>query len=325
MGAREPLVSVIIPTYNRAAVVAGAIDSALAQTYQNQETLVVDDGSTDGTCDFLRQRYGSRVRVLSKPNGGVSSARNFGLQQAQGELLAFLDSDDQWHRDHVAAQVEFLVAHPGYGMVVTDVQYTDTEGRDTWRVSRRDWIPVDGDVLRYVVRCPMLTPSSAMITREVYDTIGGFDLTLVTAEDLDFHLRVAARFPIGVIERSLTRCMQGLEGLSALVGDAEAYPLGVIERFVEAHRDRLDERDCQAALFRAYTASARGYLWAGDFPAVGRLFARSLLCLREPGEAAQIARLGGTVILNIASRVWRRLRIMPADSRGRTATERDRR
>ncbi|MBN1611287.1 MAG: glycosyltransferase [Polyangiaceae bacterium] len=307
MSQPQPLVSAIIPTYNRAREVTRAIDSALGQTYSNQEILVVDDGSSDGTREYLGERYADRIRCLPKPNGGVSSARNYGMKHARGELFAFLDSDDRWHPEHVAAQVEFFSAHPDYGMVLTDVQYTDTADADTWYLSRRDKIPVDGDVLRYVVRYPILTPSSAMIVRKVYDAVGGFDCSLQTAEDLDFHMRVAARFPIGVIERPLTRCTQGLEGLSALVGDAEANQVKAVERFVAAHRDVLEPRDCRAARFRAYTSSARGYVWAGDFRTVGRLFAKSMLCVTEPAQAGQLVGLGWTVMRNLASRLGRHL------------------
>lgn len=307
--ASQPLVSTIIPTYNRAHEVTLAIDSALAQTYPAQEIVVVDDGSTDGTDEVLRARYGSKVRILCKPNGGVSSARNYGMKHARGERLAFLDSDDEWHPEHLAAQVAFLAAHPTYGMVLTDVQRMDADRADTDYLRRRDMIPVDGDVLSFVVRNPTLAPASAMITRAVFETVGGFDTDLRTAEDLDFHMRIAARFPIGVIERPLTRCMRGHEGLSALDAQTEDDYIRVVERFVASHAADLDERDRKAALFNAYTRNARGYLWAGDFRNLARLSAKSVGCITEPAQARQLAELGVLVMRNLASRARRALGI----------------
>src|SRR5687767_13189801 len=102
-----PLVSVIIPTYNRASVVCRAIDSVLGQTYGNIEVIVVDDGSTDETLERLHS-YGDRIRVLTQANAGPSVARNRGIAVATGGIVAFLDSDDYWLPTKVARQVVLL-------------------------------------------------------------------------------------------------------------------------------------------------------------------------------------------------------------------------
>ena len=91
----SPLISVIIPTYNRAALLCEAIDTVLSQTYTNTEIIVIDDGSTDETTAAV-QKYGDRVRYTRRPNAGVNAARNLGLKQARGEFVALLDSDDLW-------------------------------------------------------------------------------------------------------------------------------------------------------------------------------------------------------------------------------------
>lgn len=104
------LVSTVIPTYNRREELTRAIDSALAQTYGNQEVLVVDDGSTDGTAQMLAQRYSDRVRCICRPNGGVSSARNQGMREARGEFIALLDSDDEWLPMKLEKQMALLQA-----------------------------------------------------------------------------------------------------------------------------------------------------------------------------------------------------------------------
>lgn len=103
----SPLVSVVIPTYNRAALVCEAVDSVLQQTYSNIEIIVIDDGSTDDTAAAI-QRYGDRVRYSRRPNAGVNAARNLGIKQARGEFLALLDSDDLWAPYKIELQVRLL-------------------------------------------------------------------------------------------------------------------------------------------------------------------------------------------------------------------------
>jgi glycosyltransferase involved in cell wall biosynthesis len=104
----KSLVSVIIPTYNRAAIVAQAIDSALAQTHQALQVIVVDDGSSDNTAEMLRTKYGSSISLISKPNGGVSTARNTGIDAAAGDYIAYLDSDDLWDKERVERMLDAL-------------------------------------------------------------------------------------------------------------------------------------------------------------------------------------------------------------------------
>jgi len=107
MGNCNPLVSAIIPTYNRAHVICDAVESILAQTYREIEVIVVDDGSKDDTLPRLKQ-YGDRIRVVSQANAGPAAARNRGIAVAQGELIAFLDSDDLWLSTKIERQVALL-------------------------------------------------------------------------------------------------------------------------------------------------------------------------------------------------------------------------
>jgi glycosyltransferase involved in cell wall biosynthesis len=284
------LVSAIIPTYNRARDVRIAVATALQQTYQPIELIVVDDGSTDGTAEALRREFGDRLRILAKPNGGVSSARNAGLAAARGEYLALLDSDDEWLPTHVEAQVAFLESHPDFGMVLTDVVRMDSERRDYELYRRREFLPEDGYILPWVLRNPSLVPASAAFRRVVYEDVGGFDETLRTAEDLDFHLRVARRWKVGVIEQPLTRAMRGHDGLSASAQTCRDY-LAVVEGFVERHRDQLEPSDRDAALLHACARNARGLLSAGNNGEALRCAARGTARIRSAQDAAAIWRM----------------------------------
>jgi len=134
---QDPLVSIVIPTYNYGNFVSEAVDSALAQTYNNIEVIVVDDGSTDNTKDVL-VKYNESIRYIHKENAGLPAARNTGIEQAKGEYIAFLDSDDQWLADKVELQMEIfksndqvgLVSCAGYhvndlGQMIDKTEYTD--------------------------------------------------------------------------------------------------------------------------------------------------------------------------------------------------------
>jgi GT2 family glycosyltransferase len=124
----EGLVSVVIPTYNRANLLARAIESALRQTYPRVEVLVIDDGSSDSTASLVKQ-YDTRVRYFYQSNSGVATARNAGITQARGEFIAFLDSDDIWHDWKVEAQVAAMRAYPDVGLVWTDMTAIDEASR----------------------------------------------------------------------------------------------------------------------------------------------------------------------------------------------------
>lgn len=250
-------VSVIIPTYNRRELVQRAIDTVLTQTRPVQEILVIDDGSTDGTGEALSRAFGNRIRYVYRSNGGVSSARNHGLSLARGRYLALLDSDDEWLPRKTELQVGWLEARPEFGMVLCDVTRMNAERVDVERFSRREQIPVDGQVLKWVMLNPSLVPASVMMRREVYETVGGFDESLPTGEDLDFHLKVAARWPIGVVEEPLVRAMRGHDGLSSLARTYDDY-VRVIEQAAEQATGRVAQIDIDRALARAYARNARG-------------------------------------------------------------------
>lgn len=247
----------IIPTYNRRELVQRAIDSVLAQTHPVDEILVVDDGSTDGTGEALRARYGERIRYHWQANAGVSTARNAGMALATGRYFALLDSDDLWLPEKTARQVEWLDAHPEFGMVLCDVVRVDADGTPYDTFHRRDVLREDGWALRWLLLNPSLVPASVMFRREVFETCGGFDPTLRTAEDIDFHLRVARQWRIGVIEAPLVEAMRGHDGLSATATTYDDY-VKVVERAVADAEGIVDISVRREALAITYARNARG-------------------------------------------------------------------
>jgi glycosyltransferase involved in cell wall biosynthesis len=258
--ARAIEVSAIIPTYNRRELVQRAIDSVLAQTHPVEEIIVVDDGSTDGTGEALRARYGERIRYHWQANAGVSAARNTGMAIAGGRYFALLDSDDLWRPEKTARQTAWLDAHPEFGLVLCDVVRVDAEGIPYDVFHRREVVREDGWALRWLLLNPSLVPASTMFRREVYETCGGFDPALRTAEDIDFHLRVARRWQIGVIEAELVEAMRGHEGgLSAEATTYDDY-VKVVERAIADAEGVVDDATRREALALTYHRNARGML-----------------------------------------------------------------
>lgn len=267
-----------------------AIETVLAQTRAVDEIIVVDDGSTDGTEQLLRTRYGDRVRYVWQANAGVSAARNHGMRLARGRYFALLDSDDEWLPEKTERQLAWLEAHPEAGMVLCDVERVDSEGRliDVFR--RRDVIREDGQVLRWVIHNPALAPASAILRREVFEDIGGFDESLRTAEDIDFHLRIAQRWPIGVVEQSLVRAMRGHDGLSAEASTYDDY-VRVVERAVHAARGQVADAELDRALAGTYARNARGMLIRGRWRDGWRLARDAWKLTPDPAVRRELLRL----------------------------------
>jgi glycosyltransferase involved in cell wall biosynthesis len=166
-------VSVIIPVYNGAATIADTIDSVLAQNYGDFELIVADDGSTDTTAEVL-ERYAGAIKLITRPNGGISAARNSGLRAAAGEYVALLDCDDVWMPAMLERTVAALDANPGCVLAYTDLAVTDSDGRalNTALVGPATAHAPTFDEL-FTHLWPIM-PSAVVIRRRVLEMIGGF-------------------------------------------------------------------------------------------------------------------------------------------------------
>lgn len=191
-----PLVSVIIPTYNRGWIVKEAVDSVLDQDFSNYELIVVDDGSDDNTPEILAA-YGKVITVLHQPNRGVSAARNRGIAEAAGELIAFLDSDDLWLPGKLKTQVKFFEEN-------TDAMINQTQEiwiRNGMRVNpKKRHHKFAGMIFERSLALCLVSPSAVMIRKRLFDTVGVFDERLPACEDYDLWLRVSCRYPVHLID-----------------------------------------------------------------------------------------------------------------------------
>ena len=193
------LVSVIIPTFNRWAMVCDAVESVLRQSHKTYELIVVDDGSQDGTIEKLR-RYGSRVNLLFQPRRGVAAARNLGVRCSRGRYLAFLDSDDLWLSRKLETQIAFMEQNPGVQICQTEEIWV----RNGERVNpkKRHHKP-SGDIFRASLDLCLVSPSAVMMTRELFMRLGGFDEAFDVCEDYDLWLRIAVDTPVPLISEPL--------------------------------------------------------------------------------------------------------------------------
>lgn len=186
-----PLVSVVIPTYNRVELVQQAIDSVLAQSYPQLEVIVVDDGSSDGTGAMLNAQYGQQIHYLWQANQGESVARNRGIAVANGEYIAFLDSDDQWLPTKIERQVEAMECAKDISVIGCQAYLIDVEGKPIKNASLFTDLPETGVSLeRSLLVNTFGGGSIALMRSHLLRQLGGFDPTIRFGEDWDLWLRV---------------------------------------------------------------------------------------------------------------------------------------
>jgi len=193
------LISVIIPTHNRAWVLKEAVESVLNQTTRDFELIVVDDGSTDETQDLLKQ-FGDKIKVIHQENRGVSAARNVGITASSGDWIAFLDSDDFWKPTKLEKQMKWLKAHPQVSICHTDEIWI----RDGVRVNpMKKHAKPTGWIFEKCLPFCVVSPSSVMIHKSLFDVFGFFDEALPVCEDYDLWLRFSAKIPFGFVPEKL--------------------------------------------------------------------------------------------------------------------------
>lgn len=186
----QPRVSIVIPSYNCDRYLPEAIESVLAQTYQDFEIIVVDDGSTDRTSEVL-QGYGDRVRAIRQQNQGVAKARNHGIQQSQGAWIAFLDADDVLLPHKLAAQLAIADADPELGIVHSGWNRVDADGNVLMPVEL--WHQIPELTLETWLRWKPVLPSAMLFRRDWLLQVGGFDPRFPPAEDTELLLRLALK------------------------------------------------------------------------------------------------------------------------------------
>jgi glycosyltransferase involved in cell wall biosynthesis len=197
-----PIVSVIIPTYNRATLLRQAIQSVLEQTFSDYEIIVADDGSTDNTRAVVQALASDKIKYLCLEHKGRSHARNCAVKMAQGHYLAFLDSDDLFLPRKLDMQVFCLDNEPEVAMVYTSaLNINERGGLESWHQRATG----NGFLYRQVVCYALVLFGSLLVRAQVFSEVGGFDENLSRFEDVDFCRRVAKKYPIQGLYQPLAK------------------------------------------------------------------------------------------------------------------------
>ena len=212
----EPIVSVIVPTYNRANYLGEALDSILGQTFADYEAIVVDDGSTDRTAELVRSVSDPRIRYVYQENQGVSSARNRGIREARGSYVAFLDSDDLWLPELLETATKVLVSDSTIGLVYARAQAFHSTGDPLPYTSGAPPRFAD-DLLNSALWGDFVCTITTVVRREILDWVGPFDETMKGNEDWDMWIRLSRVTGFRFVDRvlALFRVHSGRMTLSA--------------------------------------------------------------------------------------------------------------
>jgi len=224
-------ISVIIPTFNRKYVLQRAIESVVNQTRPPIEIIVVDDGSTDGTKDWLLNSFPS-IRYIYQDNKGVSFARNRGIEVSKGSWVSFLDSDDEWIPTKLEEQESYIIENPETKFCHTNEIWI----RNGVRVNQmKKHQKYGGDIFEKCLDICRISPSSVLIKKDVFDEIGLFDESLRVCEDYDMWLRCTSRFSVLFLDRLLIIKYGGhSDQLSRVNSGIERYRIRSLENLLNS-------------------------------------------------------------------------------------------
>ena len=195
-----PLVSVILPTFNRAWTLKDAIDSVLFQDYPNIELIIIDDGSEDNTQELLCA-YKNKIMVLTQKNSGVSAARNAGIKTSRGEFIALLDSDDAWDKRKISCQVGFFKQNPEALICQTEEIWIRNGKRVNPKAKHKK---PSGMIFEPSLNLCLVSPSAVMMRKELFEIKGYFNEDFTVCEDYDLWLRVSSTLPVFLIDKPYT-------------------------------------------------------------------------------------------------------------------------
>ena len=286
----NPLVSIIIPAYNKAFLTVKAVESVLHQTYTPIEIIVVDDGSKDDTGERLAAIQG--IRYIYKENGGACSARNLGLKYAAGSYVGFLDCDDMYESEKVAECVNYLQEHPDAGFVHTAAYFTDENNQIVSVYSHRR-SRKSGRIAERLIQGNFICNSTVIARRDCFDKAGGFDESIFPPADWDLWIRLAEIADAGYIDRPLTRYRVTDNYTFNRLELSRREELYVIEKYFRRH-SVFPERLRRRALSNFHLRYAQCYLLLGNQAQLGEEFKS---CLKyDPFNVKAMAQLAGYVL-----------------------------
>lgn len=305
---RTPLrVSVVIPAYNGRQYVGRAIRSVLEQTLPPSEIIVVDDGSTDGMGELIKQGFGDRVLYHYQENRGPSAARNTGIRLGTGNWIAFLDADDCWAPQKLQFQVAKIVARPEIAMVACEAVLLNSDGTEQsqYHLPR----PLTREAIRKGLKVATFFPlAGVMVHRDVFSHLGGFNENLVCGEDREMFARIASHYEIAAVYRPLLRKTDLPTGVSSnpslIVRDGLIVNRRIIELFGDCRwlgMGWLDHLELRRADSRILISAARMYLQRQETRSAALSIAKAIA--RWPFSSWKSYWLAGRVWMRLLAKV----------------------
>tara|TARA_X000000950_G_scaffold59730_1_gene72534 strand:+ start:5636 stop:6481 length:846 start_codon:yes stop_codon:yes gene_type:complete len=224
-------ISVIIPTYNRKKTLARAIQSVINQSLSPFEILIIDDGSNDGTEEWVKENF-QNIKYIYQNNRGVSSARNIGIENANGDWVAFLDSDDEWLPNKLHEQLKAIESNPEVKFFHTNEIWIRNGVRVNQMKKHKKY---GGYIFEKCLDMCRVSPSSVLIQKEVFDNIGVFDESLRVCEDYDLWLRITSKYPVVFLDVPLIYKYGGhADQLSKVNDGIEFYRIQSLEKIINS-------------------------------------------------------------------------------------------
>ena len=224
-------ISVIIPTFNRKKTLGRAIQSVMNQTLSPFEILIIDDGSNDGTEEWVKENF-QNIKYIYQDNSGVSSARNIGIENAYGDWVAFLDSDDEWLPNKLYEQVKAIDSNPEMKFFHTNEIWIRNGVRVNQMKKHKKY---GGYIFEKCLDICRVSPSSVLIQKEVFDNIGIFDESLRVCEDYDLWLRITSKYSVVFLDIPLIYKYGGhADQLSKVNDGIESYRIQSLEKIIKS-------------------------------------------------------------------------------------------
>ena len=239
MNNRQNSISVIIPVFNRVKLIARCINSVINQTYPVNEIIVVDDGSNDGTYDLIRKNFPQVISIYQE-NKGVSNARNVGIQSAKSKWIAFLDSDDEWFPNKIEKQISLINKYPLYKVCHSDEIWIRNDVRVNPMKKHRKY---GGDIYKKCLPLCVISPSSIIIHKDIFNDVGFFDKNLPVCEDYDLWLRICSKYEVLYLDQKLVKKYGGHDDqLSKKYWGMDRYRVIALEKMIDNPLLSLDNR-----------------------------------------------------------------------------------
>lgn len=250
-------ISIILPTYNRKHCIKRAIDSVLNQTYKDFELIIVDDGSTDGTEEYIASMQELKIRyIYNTKNVGTSEARNIGIRAANGEYIAFQDSDTVWVENKLEKQVTYMNSLDSrVGMIYSPYKRIYPEYSIVYPSLDVPIAEKNGDILRFLLEHPLVDTPTMMIRKNVLSEVGGFNSEMKALEDYELSIRIASKYHVNIIDEIFVLSYSQEDSLS---NNHEKYMQGAFF-LLQKHRKLFEQYNMTVAYLNQLSQYALQY------------------------------------------------------------------